>query len=285
MTRTGSVPRLMAHVAEPCLTLHPDDAARHGIANGDYVRVASPHGAAVLRAAISTDQRFREVFAPMHWTDWYSSAGAIGRVVGNAVDPVSGQPELKATPVRVTAAPMRWHGLLLRRDAPALPRDIIWSRIPIDGGVAFEIAGDGMLREALTDALLGADGDRVEYRDSSRSILRQATLRDGILDAVLFVAGDRAALPGRAALAPLLGTPLDDASRRAILAGRAAGPQNADPLVCACFAVGIATIRQCITERKLASVGEIGALLKAGTNCGSCLPELKQILAAAQPAA
>jgi assimilatory nitrate reductase catalytic subunit len=287
MTRTGGVPRLMAHVSEPCLALHPADAAQLAIEDGMLVRVASPHGEAVLRAALSPDQRPGEVFAPMHWTDWYSSSSAIGRVVGPAVDPVSGQPELKATPVRLAALAMRWHGLLLRRDAPALPREIYWARIPIAGGIAFELAGPSATREDLTDALLGAAAgcDRVDYRDPARGIMRQAILRDGILDAVLFIARERNALPGRAALGLLLGTALDDASRHAILAGRAAGQRNADPLVCACFAVGLATIRQTIAERKLASVGEIGALLKAGTNCGSCLPELKQILAGERPAA
>jgi assimilatory nitrate reductase catalytic subunit len=222
----------------------------------------------------------------MHWTDWYSSAGAIGRVVGAAVDPVSGQPELKATPVRIEATPTLWHGVLLRRDAPAaLSREIFWARIPLAGGIAFELAGATALRDDLADALLGAGGDRVDYRDPARGILRQAILRDGVLDAVLFIARERSALPGRAALAPLLGTALDEASRRAILAGRASGKQGADPLVCACFAVSLATISRTIAERRLASVGEIGALLKAGTNCGSCLPELKQILAAARPAA
>lgn len=102
---------------------------------------------------------------------------------------------------------------------------------------------------------------------------------------MLFVARERGALPGRAELAALLGTALDETARRAILAGRGAGQRSGDILVCACFAVGIATIRRTMAERNLASVGEISALLKAGTNCGSCLPELKQILAAARPAA
>ena len=50
----------------------------------------------------------------MHWTDRFTSAGPIDAIVGAATDPVSGQPELKATPVRVAPVAAQWRGLLLR---------------------------------------------------------------------------------------------------------------------------------------------------------------------------
>jgi len=42
--------------------------------------------------------------------------------------------------------------------------------------------------------------------------------------------------------------------------------------------VGHATIVEAIQSAGLTSVAEIGAALRAGTNCGSCLPELAAIL-------
>jgi len=50
------------------------------------------------------------------------------------------------------------------------------------------------------------------------------------------------------------------------------------PLVCACFGVGVNTIRAEVTSGKAANVDEIGRALRAGTNCGSCLPELRKIV-------
>jgi assimilatory nitrate reductase catalytic subunit len=38
------------------------------------------------------------------------------------------------------------------------------------------------------------------------------------------------------------------------------------------------TLQRIIAERRLTSVAEIGAALRAGTNCGSCIPELKAML-------
>ena len=87
-------------------------------------------------------------------------------------------------------------------------------------------------------------------------------------------------------LAARFGEALDGPARRAFLAGVPGSP-GADPgrTVCACHQVGINTIVQAIVERGLDSPQAIGATLKAGTNCGSCVPELRQILAAADRAA
>ena len=50
-------------------------------------------------------------------------------------------------------------------------------------------------------------------------------------------------------------------------------------MVCACLNVGMNTIRQAIIEGGLITVDALGAALGAGTNCGSCRPELAALLA------
>jgi assimilatory nitrate reductase catalytic subunit len=77
-----------------------------------------------------------------------------------------------------------------------------------------------------------------------------------------------------------LGTLTDD-QRRMLLSGRSMnGMANAGPIVCACFGVGRGTICDAIAAGA-GSAAEIGARLKAGTNCGSCIPELKRLIAQA----
>jgi assimilatory nitrate reductase catalytic subunit len=49
--------------------------------------------------------------------------------------------------------------------------------------------------------------------------------------------------------------------------------------VCACFSIGLTAIRDRIESGEATTVEDIGKLLRAGTNCGSCVPELKRILA------
>jgi assimilatory nitrate reductase catalytic subunit len=50
------------------------------------------------------------------------------------------------------------------------------------------------------------------------------------------------------------------------------------PTVCSCFGVGRNTICNAIIEKDLKTVPEVTACLKAGGNCGSCVPEIKKIL-------
>ena len=53
-------------------------------------------------------------------------------------------------------------------------------------------------------------------------------------------------------------------------------------MVCACFGVGVNTILRGIATQRLMTVESIGQALGAGTNCGSCRPELRTLLAAVQ---
>jgi assimilatory nitrate reductase catalytic subunit len=88
-------------------------------------------------------------------------------------------------------------------------------------------------------------------------------------------------LPARQWLSSLFAQDkLTAADRAALLAGRPIA-QGADsgPTVCSCFGVGRNTICQAIRERDLQSTTAITAAVKAGGNCGSCVPELKQLLA------
>ncbi len=291
MTRTGRVPRLMTHRTEPLLDIHPDDAAALGLGDGDLARIESRHGVTVMRARHSAEARRGEVFAPMHWSDKFASTGPVDRLVGAATDPVSGQPELKATPVTVSPLPTRWRGFLLRRSV-LMPRgDFYWSRIPLPRGHAYELAGWQELpresdAEQWVTGLLGAGvgAELIVYADQGRGALRYASMVNGRLDACLFLARGGGNLPSRAELETMLGDAVGPETRLGLVSGlplSAAGRVDHGPIVCACFAVGVKTLQQAIVEQRLDSVAAIGEALRAGTNCGSCRPELSALLVVA----
>jgi|HubBroStandDraft_1064217.scaffolds.fasta_scaffold07090_3 assimilatory nitrate reductase catalytic subunit len=287
MTRTGRVPRLLEHMGEPMAALAPADADRLGIVAGGLVRIASAHGAIVLRATIDPAQRPGDVFVPMHWTDAFCSAGPVDHLVSAAIDPLSGQPELKATAVGIEKLPVRWRGLLLHRRPLRPAAASYWARLPMARGHAFELAGTETLpggaafarfvARLLDDA---APADRIEMADRARGVWRFATLVDGRLEACLFLAaGDGPALPPRHVLAPLLGGTVAEEMRRGLLAARPQPAAGAPArTVCVCFSVGLTTLQRMIASEQLTTVDAIGAALQAGTNCGSCIPELKEIL-------
>ena len=53
-------------------------------------------------------------------------------------------------------------------------------------------------------------------------------------------------------------------------------------LVCSCFSVGRETIARAV-QGGCGDVTQIGRLLRAGTNCGSCIPELRRIIGEESP--
>jgi assimilatory nitrate reductase catalytic subunit len=134
--------------------------------------------------------------------------------------------------------------------------------------------------------LAGASAPGAEWIEfSDGSGVRAALVVDGRLELALF-ASRGASLPARAWLAELFAKDsITDADRLDLKAGvpsvRAA---DAGAQVCSCFGVGRNTICTAIAARGLDSVEALGKALKCGTNCGSCIPELRALLAAA-PAA
>jgi assimilatory nitrate reductase catalytic subunit len=288
MTRTGRVPNLMTHVAGPYLAMHPHDAARYRIVDGGLARIESPHGDTVLRVTVDVGQRPGEAFAPMHWSDQFSSAGPIGRLVHAVTDPVSGQPDLKRTRVRIAAVTEAWRGLLLRRadGAPGLG-EVYWSKAPASAGFAYDLSGltpldrcidsERVLRSLLR---IPDDAELLSYSDPKRSVFRYAGLVEGRLEACVFLAGPGAAFPEAREAARLLGQVVAQEERLALLAGVSVGVgTGADRIVCACLSVGEAALRAAIRARNLNSAAAIGAALGAGTNCSSCIPELNRLLA------
>jgi len=288
MTRTGSVPRLMTHRTDPFLEIHPADAQRLGLMGDGLARVETSHGGTVLPVLVTSDQRPGEVFAPMHWSDGFTSAGPIARLVDAAADPVSGQPELKGTPARVSPVAALWRGLLLRRGGLPPTGGYYWARLPLGGGYAFDLAGweplpSGRGTENWVTELMGVmpGAEMVIFADPARGAFRYAAIVGERLEACLFLARRRGELPTREAVAATLDLAISPTTRLGLLCGRVADePALGDRTVCACFGTSLRTLIAAIAARQLTTVAQIGSLLRAGTNCGSCVPELRAALRA-----
>ena len=119
----------------------------------------------------------------------------------------------------------------------------------------------------------------IEYHDHAQHRYRAARLENGRLESCLFIGADPN-LPERDWLTKLFANKdLTQSDRTHILTGRPGNGQlDAGRTVCACFGVGYNTILAAIRDQGLSNPEEIGLVLRAGTNCGSCIPELHQIL-------
>ncbi|MCY4745378.1 molybdopterin-dependent oxidoreductase [Pelomonas sp. UHG3] len=307
MSRSGAVPGLFAHEGRPLVRLHPADAGT--LADGTLVRVRSARGALVLPLKRDPNLAPATADIAMHWGDEFVGAQqGVNAVTHGAACPDSRQPELKFAAVAITPAELPWRLSACAWVAPdeaAALREALRALMPRFGyahclpepsrsgelGWAFEAASaEAPAAELVAEltALLGLAGpDVLRYADAGRGRLRRLRLAPGAADAAPLQAllrvgrGDEgawlvdlwrerraAAATGRWLLSP--DAPPSDA-------GTAASPQ-----VCNCFDVREDVIRFTLA-RCSGSPGERLAQLqgekKCGTQCGSCLPALRRLVA------
>ena len=284
MTRTGKSARLSAHISEPMLDIHPDDARRFRLSNEALACVASRWGKVIARVNVSDQQRIGSVFVPMHWNDQYARQARIDTVVNPAVDPVSGEPEFKHTPVNVAPYQPLWYGFVLSRRELGFPGISYYVKVTGNHFSRYELAGEQTPADWAVWArgLLcapAADVEWIDYLDKAAGNYRGARLIGNNLESCVFVA-PTINLPARSWLSGLFAKDeLSGAERASILSGRVAkGQPDAGRIICSCFGVGENTLKEAIKKQDLTSVEAIGQRLKAGTNCGSCIPELKALI-------
>lgn len=281
MTRTARSTRLNRHLAEPFVEVHPDDAARYGVSAASLAVVSSGVAECILRVLVTDRTPAGTIFAPFHWTSEWSGAALVDDLVEPHIDAMSGQPESKASPVSIKAFKAEWYGFVLSRKE-LLPKTDYWARAKTDGGWQAELAG--MTRplswEGFARDLLDISDDMAAVaEDSARGSVRIVFSQGGAPTGLFFASKEPVAV-ARAHIRALWS---EEENGDQLLPGRPGGDRP-DPgaTVCSCFNIGMNTILHAIEEHGLNDVAAIGDAIQAGTNCGSCRPELRQLLTLAE---
>ncbi|HET8790054.1 MAG TPA: molybdopterin-dependent oxidoreductase, partial [Modicisalibacter sp.] len=287
MTRTARAPRLMSHRAEPFIEVHPEDAKRHGVEDQQLARLDGAGGEYIGRVRVSNAMRRGEVFVPMHWNDSFSGRALMGGLLAAHVDPVSGQPESKHGAVSLKPLAVGWQATLLIAadadgEAPWRDESAYWARIPLTHCQRWQLAGSDCQRDWLAWASANLPGEPTLWaEDATSGRLRLAGLTNGRLCWWLMVAAPTELpalhwLDERFAEAAT-GKALPSDLRRRLLAGCTAGETDTGPTVCSCHQVGQQAIVEAIRGGDI-SIEALGARLACGTQCGSCIPELKSLI-------
>ena len=294
MSRTGTLGRLFSHVEEPLLAMNALDMTRRGLSDGDLVQVASRRGKLALRVAAAAEMRAGQTFIPMHWGAQFMSGLGVNALTASEFDPVSKQPELKHAAVQVARLNLPWQmvamrkGDALRRMALLQPllRNFEYAALGLFGRddelvvlrVAHAEAVSGELL-AQIDAILGLDdaNEVMNYRDAKRGISKRALMEEGCLLGVRLT-GETVA---RDWLKEIIAQGTDAQSLRpwlfAPLSAPPAGQAQRGRIVCNCMDV---SEQEIMTEFKQGlDLAAIQSKLKCGRECGSCVPELKRLVA------
>jgi assimilatory nitrate reductase catalytic subunit len=279
MTRTGMSPRLGAHLPEPFVEVHPDDALKYSVTDGGFARITTDYGQCTLRVVVSRRQQRGMLFTPIHWSTATATGARVGALVASYTDPFSGQPENKATPAAIAPCEYVFRGFALSRTPLRLPDHAWVARVAVSGGYGYLFADNADMRGWQAWMQAAAGDDIAEYNDFGGGVYRAASFKGEQIEACLFIGPAGDAGDWNVVKSLFAADALSDTQRRLLLSGNAAdGVASAGPVVCACFGVGRDAICNAIAAGAR-SPAEIGAKLKAGTNCGSCIPEMRRLIA------
>ncbi|MGE4243198.1 molybdopterin-dependent oxidoreductase [Ramlibacter sp.] len=317
MSRSGTLGRLFGHAPEPAMQMNPQDMARRGLADGELVHVTSRRGSIVLPVESSTDVGYSQAFIAMHWgSEVLGGCSATGQPLGgvnaltpSACCPTSKQPELKHTAVKILKAELPWSlvavawlpdedALRVREQLkPMMAGFGFASCVPFGrerSGVLFRAAAYESPPEAAIariEHLLGLDGaETLRYADrkkGQRRAMKLVRAGDAARLEAFLLAGDTSA---EAWIKALLQDELPAQTYGRLLLAPGAKPpvavQARGRQVCTCFNVSepeIASHLQGCAGSDDERLSSLQSTLKCGTNCGSCLPELKRLVRQALP--
>ena len=317
MTRTGVLGRLFGHASEPVAHMHPHDMARRGFAAGQLVRLRSRHGEIVLPVAENAAVGVSQISVPMHWGSAFLGGQAadgtpllgINALTTPRFCPTSKQPELKHVAVRVEAVSLPWQLLGLawlpdarimatrERLAGMLARFEFANCVPFGrerGGLLFRAAASEPPPDALLDqieSLLGLNTpDTLRYADRHNAQRRAARLARGqvaeapervTLEAILLAGDTQAEAWIRGVLQDQQAA---EAYGRLLLAPGARAPvqiSQRSPQICTCLNITEAAIVDGLANcdgDDHTRLAQLQGALKCGTQCGSCLPELRRLV-------
>lgn len=294
MSRTGALGRLFSHVEEPLLAMNAADMSRRGLSDGDLVQASSRRGKLALRVAASAEMRAGQTFIPMHWGSQFMSGLGANALTSSSCDPDSKQPEFKHTAIQVSRLDLPWQMVAMRKGDALLRMSRLQPLLKYFDYAALGLFGRDeelvVLRAAhatpvsgeilaAIDEILGLDdaAEVMNYRDTKRGISKRALINDGKLSGVRLT-GETVA---RDWLKEIIARGSDAQSVRPWLFAPLSAPPAGQPqrgrIVCNCMDVS--------EQEILAEFGNgldlpaIQRKLKCGTECGSCLPELKRLIA------
>ena len=312
MSRTGTLGRLFGHVAEPSVQMHPQDMDRRQLRDGELVHVTSKRGSIVVPVQSSPEISLGQAFIAMHWGEEYlsgrSSTGeplaGVNALTTSAYCPTSKQPELKHAAVKILKAELPWSllGVAWLPESQALAARALlkplMAQFSFASCVPFGRERTGLLFRAAADyapaddmlvqieAILGLAGtDALRYADRKKGQRRTVRLVRNGTDTLLegfMLAGDTSA---EAWIKTLLQDALPaQAYGRLLLVPGAKAPvavQSRGKQVCTCFNVTDEAIQSHLagcSGTEDARLASLQGTLKCGTNCGSCVPELKRMV-------
>lgn len=303
MSRTGTVAQLFNHAGEPVIYMSQDDMTRRAIKNGDIVKVSNKRGHLVLPVQMSNEIQPSQTFIAMHWGSQFMHGSGVNVLMPDSFDKSSKQPELKHAAIKVEKLELPWRMTIMRaiKDLNALQnvqrllKNFTYASCGLFGRVTEHGAGMLIMRAAhdripddmqieVLDNLLGMTDEMplLNYQDAKRGVSKRILVENNPVTHEAEVTGVR--LVGETLATEWLKDVMTSGEFSQELRRWALAPLSSPPVgqhsrgkvICNCLDVAENDIIENIQLG--ADLITLKAKLKCGTQCGSCVPELKRLV-------
>ena len=296
MTRTGTVAKLLGHIDAPFIEMHPEDIARYQLENGKLAKLSNQYGEYIGLVQASSNIQIGNIFAPIHWTDKFAKSAIVSAVISPTNDPFSGQPESKAVPVKaISLSADAWCTVALSKNLSEQFTEklnnliknkdtekqlIYWSRTPLGKDSDHECYFLAINAEFDPDFLFTAmhshhtELQSIRFANELTKDRRIALINETHAQLIYYAHENIEKLPSKVWLAEQLEQEIQNSAYSLIMGEQA----PAEKMICTCFQISESSILRSI-EAGNDTPEALGNELQCGTNCGSCIPELKELIA------
>ncbi|HHF2885544.1 nitrite reductase [Vibrio parahaemolyticus] len=273
MTRTGHIAHLAASELEPTVYMNTLSATQNRLKAGQLTKLFQPTSNTSIYAKVAIDEGlgFQELFMSMHWAGRYGGESSVNAIVNSVKDPISGQPAFKSSYVEVQDAAVKTYGMFI--------------------GTQFD-SGKFLYSAFQAESNLGIWRFAHDKRPKKQSFCRTEKSRRITIDIALgwlavdydlvgdvriirsvLVVSSEPIQTDYTNFTGLIGKPMELSQLLTITQS-----QSSAKLVCSCFRVTDKQIHDAMEKQDCTSLTQLQNKLKCGTNCGSCVSQIKQML-------
>lgn len=273
MTRTGHIAHLAASELEPTVYMNTLSATQNRLKAGQLIKLFQPTSNTGIYAKVAIDEGlgFQELFMSMHWAGRYGGESSVNAIINSAKDPISGQPAFKSSYVEVQDAAVKTYGMFI--------------------GTQFD-SGKFFYSAFQAESNLGIWRFAHDKRPKKQSFCRTEKSRRITIDIAqgwlavdydlvgdvriirsVLVVSSEPIQTDYTNFTHLIGKPMELSQLLTITQS-----QSSAKLVCSCFRVTDKQIHDAMEKQDCTSLTQLQNKLKCGTNCGSCVSQIKQMV-------
>ncbi|NNN79564.1 nitrate reductase [Vibrio sp. 11-4(1)] len=273
MTRTGHIAHLAASELEPTVYMNTLSATQNRLKAGQLIKLFQPTSNTGIYAKVAIDEGlgFQELFMSMHWAGRYGGESSVNAIINSAKDPISGQPAFKSSYVEVQDAAVKTYGMFI--------------------GTQFD-SGKFLYSAFQAESNLGIWRFAHDKRPKKQSFCRTEKSRRITIDIAqgwlavdydlvgdvriirsVLVVSSEPIQTDYTNFTHLIGKPIELSQLLTITQS-----QSSAKLVCSCFRVTDKQIHDAMEKQDCTSLTQLQNKLKCGTNCGSCVSQIKQMV-------